>query len=215
MSPIPPFLGLAQEDSDSWVADNPHSKCFFHWEDPSSLESALLRGMATLTISQVCWVDVGQEEKPTPKPMWLTCKYWTLGALYTSPRGTNFSRTIRFGRETELRKSKRKRGGARTWRNVSAYRCSKIVFGTLGMRWIQCQCTCMTLVICGLIWQMWVTVSAYGQVNCPRSLLLDIPALCSGYFCSFYVPNVLLPTATALLPQCACTALTLIIRFLK
>lgn len=136
--------------------------------------------MATLTISQVCWVVVGQEEKPTPKPMWLTCKYWTLGALYTSPRGTNFSHTIRFGRERELRKSKRKMGGARTWRNVSAYRCSKIVFEGLGMRWIQCQRTCMTLVICGLIWQMWVTGSAWGKLN--GSLHLKLQALCCGYF---------------------------------
>lgn len=189
MSPIPPVLSLTQENSDLCAADNPDSKCFFHWEDPSSLESALLRDMATLTISQVCGVVVGQEEKPTPKPMWLTCKYWTLGALYTSSRGTNFSHTIRFGRETELKKSKRKRGGARTWRNVSAYRCSKIVFGSLGMRWIQCQRTCMTLVICGLIWQMWVTGSAWELVNCPRSLLLDIAGLCCGYFCSFYVPT--------------------------
>lgn len=46
-------------------------------------------------------------------------KYWTLGALYTSPPGANFSRHIRFGRETELRKSERKReerGGGGTYR---------------------------------------------------------------------------------------------------
>lgn len=166
-----------------------------HWKDPPSQERVLSRDMATLTISQVCGVVVvGQEEKPTPKPMWLTCKYCTHGALYTSPWEANFSHTIRFGREKELRKSKRKKGGARRRWEVSTYWCSKIVPRSLGMRWIQCQHTCMTLVICGLIWQMWLTGNAWGQLslegNCPRFFLLDMLGLLLWLFLLRLHPNM-------------------------
>lgn len=79
------------------------------------------------------------------------------------------------------------------------------------MRWIQCQRSCMTLVICGLIWQMWVTGRAWGQVNCPHSLLPDIPGLYSGLFLLPLHPNVFLPTAAGL-PRYACMGLMLIIK---
>lgn len=42
-------------------------------------------------------------------------------------------------------------------------------------------------VICGLIWQNRQRRNASGLLNCPRTLLLDIPTLCCGYFCFFYI----------------------------
>ena len=68
---------LLKKSFASWAVGNPDSKCFSDAfisslkcrEDPTSLETVLPRNMATLTISQVCGVVVGQEEKPTPKPM--------------------------------------------------------------------------------------------------------------------------------------------------
>lgn len=44
-------------------------------------------------------------------------------------------------------------------------------------------------VMCGLIWQNWVTGNAAGQLNCSRPLHLDMLSLCCAYFCSF-ISNV-------------------------
>lgn len=128
--------------------------------------------MATLTISQVCGVVVGQEEKPTPSRCDWHVSIRPLGSYILAHGGLTLATPSGLA-------------GKQSWGKVRERGWSEEVAGRIGLPMLQNrsqgswnEVNSMPThrpdfgVICGLIWPNQQTGNAAGELNWPRTLLL-------------------------------------------